>query len=378
MFVFTVFNDLHYIHMATYPTKLAEVFSTKVMVIYYANAVAEDITNQDYEGEVKDKASVLNIMTFSKILSHSYTGATMTVDDLTESSGQLTTDQAKDFYFRVKSYDKFRSYIKNPEGTILAQTALELKKVIDTYIMTFYEYAAAGNRVGTDYTTGSVTVDVTTGVVTGSGTAFVAGDVGKGFKAAGHSHWYRIATYSSGTSITIVDDLHDPSAAAYTGGAISAGAAYTLQARTPVQMTSSTIFDQLNQLQVKLTNAEIPAEDRWCVVPPEVGALIKLNANFNPSGVPSAYEKLTVNGKIGGTLAGFTIYESPRVNGNSTDGWHIMAGHKSAITFALGLTETGMEDLIGNFGKAYKSLYVYGAKVVDERMKALTELFGKL
>src|SRR5260221_2596219 len=145
--------------MATYPTKLAEIFSTKVMVIYYANAVSEDITNQDYEGEVRDKASILNIMTFSKILSHDYTGANMIVDDLGESSGQLKTDQAKDFYFRVKSYDKFRSYIKNPEGTILAQTALELKKVIDTFVLGFYTKTAAGNRRGTDYTSGTVTVD---------------------------------------------------------------------------------------------------------------------------------------------------------------------------------------------------------------------------
>ena len=140
----------HNLFMATYPTKLAEIFSTKVMVIYYANAVSEDITNQDYEGEVKDKASVLNIMTFSKILSHAYTGATMTVDDLTESSGQLKTDQAKDFYFRVKSYDKFRSYIKSPEGTITTQTAAEIKKVIDTFVLGFWSRVAAGNRIGTD------------------------------------------------------------------------------------------------------------------------------------------------------------------------------------------------------------------------------------
>ena len=364
--------------MATYPTKLAEVFSTKVMIIYYANAVSEAITNQDYEGEVKDKASILNIMTFGKILSHAYTGATMTVDDLTESSGQLTTDQAKDFYFRVKSYDKFRSYIKNPEGTILAQTALELKKVIDTFVLGFWNKAGAGNRIGTDYNTGTVSVAATTGVVTGSGTTFTAAMVGKPFKAAGHSSWYLVSAYSSATSITITDDVEDPSTVPYTGGAIGGGATYTIQAVTPVQMTSSSIFDQLNQLQVILTNNEIPFEDRWVVVPPEVSALIKLNSNFNPSGVPGAYQQLSVNGKVGGKLAGFEVYESPRVIGNKTDGWHIMAGHKSAITFALGLTETGMEDLIGNFGKAYKSLYVYGAKVVDERRKALTELFGKL
>jgi hypothetical protein len=45
---------------------------------------------------------------------------------------------------------------------------------------------------------------------------------------------------------------------------------------------------------------------------------------------------------------------------------------------AMGMTEQGTEDLIGNFGKAYKSLYVYGAKVIDERRKALVELYCKL
>lgn len=365
--------------MATYPTKLAEVFSTKVMVIYYANSVAEAITNQDYEGEVKDKTSILNIMTFSKILSHTYTGATMAVDDLTESSGQLITDQAKDFYFRVKSYDKFRSYIKNPEGTILAQTALELKKVIDTYVLGFWNKVGAGNRLGTDYTTGTVSVDVS-GNVTGTGTTFTAAMVGKPFKATGMSAWVLVSAFSSTTSITVTDDVADPTTIPYSQAVIAGGAAYTIQAASPVQMTSSTIFDQLNQLNVKLTNQEIPAEDRWAVVPPEVAALIKLNSNFNPSGVPAAYDRFSTppNGMIGGSLAGFKIFESPRVVGDSVNGWHILAGHKSAITFALGLTETGMEDLIGNFGKAYKSLYVYGAKVVDERRKALAELFGKL
>lgn len=362
--------------MATYPTKLAEVFSTKVMVIYYANSVAEDITNQDYEGEVKDKTSILNIMTFSKILSHDYTGANMTVDDLTESSGQLITNQAKDFYFRVKSYDKFRSYIKNPEGTILAQTALELKKVIDTYVLGFYVDVAAGNRIGTDYTSGTVTID-SSGNVTGAGTTFTPAMVGKGFKATGHSVWYRVKTFTSATAIVIEDDLDDVTSA-YTGGAIGGGSSYNIQANTAVQLTSSNIFDKINQLAVLLTNQEIPNEDRWIVVPPAVSALIKLNANFNPSGVPGAYDKLVTNGRVGGKMAGFEVYESPRVIGDSTNGWHIMAGHKSAITFAMGLTETGMEDLIGNFGKAYKSLYIYGAKVVDERRKALTELFGSL
>ncbi len=193
--------------MATYPTKLAEAFANKAEEIFYANSISADITNQDYEGEIRDKFSILNILTFGKILTHTYTGANMTVDDLTESSGQLVTDQAKDIYFRVKSYDKFRSYVKNPDSTVMTQTANELKKVVDTFVLGFWADVAAGNRIGTDYTTGTVTVDAVTGAVTGSGTTFVAGMVGKGFKATGHTVWYRVKTFTSTTSIVIEDDL---------------------------------------------------------------------------------------------------------------------------------------------------------------------------
>jgi hypothetical protein len=367
--------------MATYPTKLAEAFASKALEIYYDNAVSEDITNQDYEGEIRDKTSILNILTFSKILTHNYTGADMTSDDLTESNAQLVTDQAKDIYFRIKSYDKFRSYVKNPEGTILSQTASEIKKVMDTYVLGFWADVAAGNRIGSDMISGTVTVDAVTGVVTGAGTAFTAAMVGKGFQATGQSAWYRVKTYNSATSIVIEDDLDDV-ASAYTGGAIAGGSAYVIQANTAVQVTASTIFDQLNQLQVKLDNNEIPSENRFVVVPPAIGALIKESSFFNPSGVPQAYEQMTKNGfgngRIGGSLAGFEVYQSARVIGDSVNGWHMLAGHKSGITFAMGMTETGIEDAIGNFGKKYKSLYVYGAKVPDERRKALAELFGKL
>lgn len=367
--------------MATYPTKLAEAFASKAEEIFYASSVSADITNQDYEGEIRDKSSILNILTFAKILSHTYTGANMTVDDLTESSGQLVTDQAKDFYFRVKSYDKFRSYVKNPESTVMTQTANELKKVVDTYVLGFWNKVQAGNRVGTDYITGTVAVDAS-GNVTGSGTTFTSSMVGKGFQATGQTAWYQVKTFTSTSAIVIVDDLDDSGTGVYTGGVIGAGASYVIQANTAVQITASTVFDQLNQLQVKLDNLEIPFESRFVVVPPAVAALIKESSNFNPSGVPQAYDQMSRagwgNGKVGGSLSGFEVYQSPRVIGDSVNGWHILAGHKSAITFAMGFVETGMEDLIGNFGKAYKSLNVYGAKVVDERRKALAELFGKL
>src|SRR3954462_9544667 len=105
--------------MAAFPTKLAEAFASKALQIYYSGSIAEEMVNNDYEGEVKEKGSIVNVLTFGAITEHDYTGADMTADDLTESNGQLVTNQAKYFYFTVKSWDKFRSYIKNPEGTIV-------------------------------------------------------------------------------------------------------------------------------------------------------------------------------------------------------------------------------------------------------------------
>ena len=50
--------------MATYPTKLAEAFASQALEIFYRASVTDAITNSDYEGEIRDRSSVLNVLTF--------------------------------------------------------------------------------------------------------------------------------------------------------------------------------------------------------------------------------------------------------------------------------------------------------------------------
>lgn len=361
--------------MSTYPTKLVEAFASQALRIFYMRSVSQAITNQDYEGQVKDKSSILNVLTFGAISSKTYTGADLTADSLSESNCQLVTDQLKAFYFKIKDYDTFRSYIKSPDGTILDQVSNELKKVVDTFVLALYGDVASGQRDGTDYTTGTVTITVTTGAVLGSGTTFVTGMVGKGFKALGHTAWYRVKTYTSTTAIVIEDDSDDDTSA-YTGGAIAGGATYTVQANTKLAVTKDTIFARCTELQRILTDAEIPDESRWLVIPARIGALVRQAPEYISAGTESGRENV-MNGILSKRFAGFDLYEvsEARIGGDNTDGYHCMGGHKSGITFAMGMTENGIEDLIGNFGKAYKSLHVYGAKVADERRKALVEGF---
>jgi len=353
-----------------YGDNLAEAFAAAAVNKFFETSVTPMITNDEYEGEIKDKASRLNILTFSEDQGlQTYSGADLTLGDVTESEATLATDQQKAYYFRVKSIDRFTSYVKDPESSLMVEKGGQLQEAIDTYVLGLaHSDAAAGNRTGTSYTTGTVTVTTTTGAVTGSGTTFTAAMVGLGFKADGHSVWYRIKTYTSATAIVIEDDKDDETSA-YTGGAISGGSTYEIEANTAVDIdTAGEAYAAILQLKQKLDASKTPKAGRWLVA--NSYFMQKLLAESVIVRDTAQGEQRTSNGFVT-RLAGFDIYENEQLAGDNTDGFWLVAGHKSAITFAMAFVETGIEDLQGNFGKAYKGLNVYGAKVVDERRKAL-------
>ena len=362
---------------SAYATKVAEGFSQKVLRELYERAPIDEIVNRDYEGEINAVGSKLNILSFAKLSEKTYSGANLTVDDLTEVNSVLSIDQFKSFYWREKTLDKFKSYIKNPRSTIINQTANERKKNIMSFLTGFYADAASGNWYGTDYTTGTVAVATGTGVVTGVGTTFTSGMVGLPFKATGHTKWYRVSAFTSATSITIIDDSDDE-AAAYTGGTISAGATYTIQANTVKTVDNSTtkFLDMVLVLKQMLDEAEVPDEDRFLLIPP-AGVTSMLKDTSIKLAVPAAYEELVKKGFMT-ELEGFKVFKVNRLTGDNTNGFRLLAGHKNFLTFADKPLEVGMEeDLIGNFGVAYKDLFVYGAKVADNRRKYGATAFVK-
>lgn len=356
---------------SAYATKVAEAFSQKVLQEIYARSIFDQIVNRDYEGEINAVGSKVNILNFARLSEKTYSGANLTADDLTEVNAQLVIDQYKSFYFKERTLDRWLSFIKEPKGTVLEQTANERRKNIDLFVLGKFAKVAAGNRDGTDYVTGTVTVDVTTGAVTGSGTTFTAAMVGRGFKAAGHTKWYRVKSYSSATAIVIENDSDDE-VSAYDGGAIGSGAAYTIEAAAKFQVASTTILNHILTLKQKLDDQEVPDEDRWLVVPPVIGRIILQGTGIVLS-VPAYYQDLIARGFIT-ELAGFKVFMSTRVAGDNTNGYRVLAGHPAWQTFADKQLNVGMEeDLIGNFGMAYKDLFVYGSKTADSRRKFAVE-----
>lgn len=363
-------------------TTLAQGFSNRLLLEMYDISLLDYIVNRDYEGEINKVGSVLNILNIARITEKDYTGANLgSPDSLYENNCVLTIEKKKSFYWQELTIDNWESYIKDPHSTVVTQKADERNRNMDLYVLAFYGDVGAGNRVGTDYETGTVTVDVTTGAVTGSGTTFDATMVGRGFKADGHTTWYRVKTYTSPTAIVIEDDFDDTTSA-YTGGAIGAGASYTIEAHTPVTITTSNILAQVGQLKLKLDKAEangynaVPAQGRFLVVPPEFEDVVTNGASGITLHVPAVYEELVKKGMLT-QLKGFNIMVSNRLTGDNTDGFHIIGGHKNWITFAEKMLESTIEeDLIGNFGSAFKDLFVYGAKVPDSRRHQAVELFA--
>ena len=366
--------------MSAYGTKLAEGFSTKVMEYVYDRDLTSMITNRNYEGEINAIGSKLNILDFSKLSEKTYADTALTADSLSENNGQLVITEYKSFYWKEKTLARWLSYIKNPHAYIVSQVGSERAKNMETYVLGLHADIGAGNRVGTDESTGTVTVDVTTGVVTGSSTSFTAAMVGKPFKATGHTTWYRVKTYSSSTSIVIEDDLDD-TATAYTGGAIAGGTAYVIQAATKITITAANILNKVAMLKQVLDLAEkngftaVPDSDRFLVAPPEFFTVLTQGTGVVLH-VDEAYQDLVKKGYMG-ELQGFKLMKSNRLSGNNTDGYHLIAGHQNWMTFAEKVLDSRMEeDLIGDFGTAYKDLFVYGAKVKDIMRHQAAELFA--
>jgi len=362
-----------------YGTKLAEGFSNKLMLKLYDRNLIGEIVNRDYEGEINEIGSKLNILAFDKVTEKTYADTAMSADSLYEQNAQVIIDQYKSFYWKEKVLARWLSYIKSPHSTIVDQVSNERSKNMDEFVFGAYSDVGAGNRVGTDETTGTVTITTSTGAVVGSGTAFTEAMEGRGFKADGHTTWYRVKDYTDATHITIEDDLDDVDSV-YSGGAIAGSSTYVIEAATKVQITTANILEYIGKLKLKLDEAEangystVPSSDRWLILPPKMIDLIP-RATGVALHVPEVYSELVKKGLVT-QLLDFKIYSSNRLTGDNDDGFRVLAGHKNWLTFAEKVLQVRMEeDLPGDFGTAYKDLFVYGKKVTDSRRHQATEGF---
>jgi len=115
-------------------------------------------------------------------------------------------------------------------------------------------------------------------------------------------------------------------------------------------------------LSVALDEANVPAEGRWCVVPPWLHGRALRDSRFvkvNESGTEQGLR----NGIIGRS-AGFDILKSNNAPLVTGDDYAVMAGYPGAISFASQILETEALRSTTAFADQVRGLSVYGAKLV--------------
>jgi N4-gp56 family major capsid protein len=130
--------------------------------------------------------------------------------------------------------------------------------------------------------------------------------------------------------------------------------------------TYTTVTDAYDKvlvpLRTKLAKANVPTAGRFVVVSPELMGSLLLDARFikaNESGTTDGLR----NGFVG-RAAGFDIYESNNTPNPTSDYQAIIAGNRTAISFAQQISKTEAYRPEAKFADAVKGLALYGAKLV--------------
>lgn len=128
-------------------------------------------------------------------------------------------------------------------------------------------------------------------------------------------------------------------------------------------------YDQLITLEVKLDEANVPEDGRWCIVPPWYEGLLLRDNRFVGYGTDANKQALE-NGVIG-RVGGMTVMKSNNVPNTNGAKYKIIAGHNMGWSAAEQINEVEAYRHQQFFSDAVRGLYLFGAKVVRPEALAI-------
>lgn len=306
-------------------TFIPTVWSAKLNAKFYKASVYGEIANTDFQGEISSMGDkvVINTTPTVTVLPYSV-GTNLTYQAPTPDVQELLID--KGFYFAFQINDVL-AYQAKPDlmDMFSADAAEQMRVKIDsTVLYNTFSQAAAANK------------GATAGVNSGA--------------------------YNLGTDAA------------------------------PITLTASNVVQKVLELASVLDEQHVPPTDRWLVIDPATRALLFQSDLAKAYATGDATSPVR-NGKIG-TIDRFTVYVSnnlpkgaagaatPWVSGDGSENSitttgtvakrrAIIAGHKSAITFASQITKMETVRNPNDFGDYIRSLNVFGYKVVKPEAMAL-------
>lgn len=294
-------------------------WSSKLNAKFYAASVFGEIANTDWEGEIKNLGDKVVINNIPDISISTYTiGGSLTYQVPTPSTLEMSIDKAKYFAFQVndvlvhQSQPKMMDMFSNDAGQ-------QMKISVDSNVIyDSFSNAAAANK------------GATAGVKSGS--------------------------YNLGTDTA------------------------------PISLTKDNVLALLTSFAAVLDEQNVPETDRWLLVDPATRQLL-MQSSLAMANMMGDSQSMVRNGKIG-AIDRFTVYvtnqlpkailgtDTPYVSGDGTQNTItslgdakrriVMAGHKSAISFASQMTKMETVRNPSDFGDYIRGLNVYGHKVVKD------------
>lgn len=132
---------------------IPELWTAKILVALRKKAVAGQLVNRDYEGEIKKAGNTVNITSISDVTIGSYTKHTdITWEDIDDATRALVIDQQKYFAFELDDIEAAQSV---NGGAVLNQAldnaTYQLRDVADAFLLAAMNTAVQGgaNDLGT-------------------------------------------------------------------------------------------------------------------------------------------------------------------------------------------------------------------------------------
>jgi len=323
------------------------IYSKQVQLAFRKSSVVEDITNNDYFGEIANMGDSVKIIKEPEVSVQSYArGTQITAQDLDDEDFTLVVDQANYFAFKIDDIEAAHSHV-NFMAMASDRAAYRLRDQYDQDVLgylTGFQQSAKHANASVARTTAPGTKAVATA---GSDELLSSMKLNK-------DSFGNITTASAG-------DHSIPLAARLPGA-------------TAMPTATASPLMVIARMGRLLDQRFVDTTGRWLVVDPVFIEILKdedsrlLNSDFGGSGLQ--------NGLVINNLHGFRVYVSnnlPKIgtgpgttgtaNQNSNYGV-IVAGHEAAVATAQQITKTESYRDPDSFADIVRGMHLYGRKIL--------------
>ena len=302
---------------------IPEIFSKKMLKDFYASTLFSEITNTDYEGEIKAQGDRVHVRRVPTISIGTYkiggsvpagTAGAITYEVPQTDADDLLIDQAKYWAFRMDYIDEAQTDLPLI-SEFSANAAEQLKIAVDADMLTYMTTSANVDSDNQGATAGAISGNINLGVDSAAGEVLI----------------------DDGTSGT-------------------------------------TMVDMIVNMNIVLDEANIPNEGRWVVLPAVMCGQLK-KGELRRADITGDTTGVIRTGLIG-MVDRMKVYQSNQLPNAVTEekAFLIPFGTNEACSFAAQITKTESLPIIESFGTYWRGLFVYGRKVLQDTALGLAVL----